>query len=469
MYPLVGFAGLAGLFGLAGLAGLAAPVELVGLVGLPELAGLAALPGFEGLVEAPVFGAVPLGVLGAPGAVGFKGCLATPGTPGVGRPDGIVGCRDDPDAPGMPGRSWGRDVDDPDGICDPARGVDEPAELEEPGGFAEPVDVDVGVPAVPGIESASNEPVMPDVNSVSEVSAPPDDDAVPDVPAMPDVDPAADEPAPPDVDPAADEPAIPGVDPAADEPAMPGADPVPDVPDLPGADAVPYVPDLPGADAMPDVPDDPATPGVDAVADVPGVDDDEDVADVDGLTVAEGCGDGGCDGGAGALNVPVAEFVFDGGTGADGGRTSTDRVKVRFSAACRAPTLTTWRVTSSPRSLRMAMITKYSSGCSFGGCRMMPSTRNAGAAATCRFAASESKRRWCMQPGQILRLSRIVALQCGQVRVLPVDTGREATLMNRCRIPWQWSYGLRYPNRIRPGRASASPPQRSVIQPSRRR
>lgn len=444
MYPLVGFAGLAGLFGLAGLAGLAAPVELfglpglVGLVGLPELA---ALPGFEGLVEVPVFGAVPLGVLGAPGAVGFKGCLATPGTPGVGRPDGIVGCRDDPDAPGMPGRGWGRDVDDPDGICDPARGVDEPAELEEPGGFVGPVDV--GVPAVPGIDSASNEPVMPDVNSVSDVSAPPDDDAVPDVP---------------DVDPVVDEPAMLDVDPAADEPAMPGVDPVPDVPDLPGADAVP------------DAPGDPATPGVDAVEDVLGADDDEDVADVDGLTVAEGCGEGGCDGGAaGAFIVPAAEFVFDGGTGADGGRTSTDRVKVRFSAACRAPTLTTWRVTSSPRSLRMAMITKYSSGCSFGGCRMIPSTRNAGAAATCRFAASESKRRWCMQPGQILRLSRIVALQCGQVRVLPVDTGREATLMNRCRIPWQRSYGLRYPSRIRPGRASASPPQRSVIQPLRHR
>jgi hypothetical protein len=148
---------------------------------------------------------------------------------------------------------------------------------------------------------------------------------------------------------------------------------------------------------------------------------------VAGLTVAVGWG-------IGDLNVPVDAFDLV-GTGACGGRTSTDSVKVRFSAACSAPTLTTWRVTSSPRSLRMAMITKYSSGCSSGGWRMIPSTRNAGAAATWRFAASESKRRWCMHPGQILRLSRIVALQCGQVRVLPVDTGREATLMNRCRIP----------------------------------
>jgi len=164
---------------------------------------------------------------------------------------------------------------------------------------------------------------------------------------------------------------------------------------------------------------------------------------------------------AGCLNVPVGEadeVVFGGGaTGADGGSTSTDNVNVRFSAACSAPTFTTWRVTSSPRSLRIAMITKYSSGCSRGGWRIVPSTRNAGAAATCRFAASESKRRWCMQPGQILRLSRIVALQCGQVRVLPVVTGREATLMNRCRSP---SYGPsrspHYPSRTPPGRACAS-------------
>jgi len=66
----------------------------------------------------------------------------------------------------------------------------------------------------------------------------------------------------------------------------------------------------------------------------------------------------GLDGGiGGALNVPVEEFDFCGGTGACGGRTSTDRVKVLFSAACSAPTFTTCRVTSSPRSLRMAMIT----------------------------------------------------------------------------------------------------------------
>jgi hypothetical protein len=171
--------------------------------------------------------------------------------------------------------------------------------------------------------------------------------------------------------------------------------------------------------------------------------------------------------GAGDLKVPVLEPLVEPdfvATGACGGRTSTDSVKVRFSAACRAPTLTTWRVTSSPRSLRMAMITKYSSGCSSGGCRMTPSTRNAGAAATWRFAASESKRRWCMQPGQILRLSRIVALQCGQVRVLPVDTGREAALMNRCRIPW-WRWYGRHPSRTRPARASASLPRPSGIRP----
>lgn len=227
--------------------------------------------------------------------------------------------------------------------------------------------------------------------------------------------------------------------------------------------------DAPGGVAEPaegDTEEAPDEPDVDE--DDVGAEDDGGMAGGEGLTVADG--GGGCGAAGGALNVPVEAFVFPcGGIGADGGRTSTDIVNVRFSEACKAPTFTTWRVTSSPRSLRIAMMTKYSSGCSFGGCRMIPSTRNAGAAATCRFAASESKRRWCMQPGQILRLSRIVALQCGQVRVLPVDTGREATLMKRCRIPWQWSYGLRYPNRIRPGRASASPPQRSVNQPSRRR
>ena len=88
-----------------------------------------------------------------------------------------------------------------------------------------------------------------------------------------------------------------------------------------------------------------------------------DGAGVEGLTVAEGCGCGT----GGALNVPVDAFVFCGGTGACGGRTSTDNVNVRFSAACKAPTFTTWRVTSSPRSLRIAMITKYSSGGSSGG------------------------------------------------------------------------------------------------------
>ena len=62
---------------------------------------------------------------------------------------------------------------------------------------------------------------------------------------------------------------------------------------------------------------------------------------------------------AGALNVPVEEVDF---AGAIGGKTSTDNEKVRFSDGCRAPTPTTWRVTSSPRSLRMAMITKYSCG-----------------------------------------------------------------------------------------------------------
>jgi hypothetical protein len=135
---------------------------------------------------------------------------------------------------------------------------------------------------------------------------------------------------------------VPGLDCAGDveeadaAPGVPGADAPPDAADVPGIDAVPGV--LGVDDAPPDVPD---APDIEAVpTDVPptpgglDVDADDEGAVVDGLTVAEGCGDGVCGGGAaGALNDPVDEFVFCGGTGADGGRTSTDRVNVRFSAA----------------------------------------------------------------------------------------------------------------------------------------
>jgi hypothetical protein len=69
--------------------------------------------------------------------------------------------------------------------------------------------------------------------------------------------------------------------------------------------------------------------------------------------------------------------------------TSTDRANVRFSVLRSAPTLTTCRVTSSPRSLRTAITTKYSHGSAAAeGWLMTPSTRSADAAATWRFAAS---------------------------------------------------------------------------------
>ncbi len=132
-----------------------------------------------------------------------------------------------------------------------------------------------------------------------------------------------------------------GRDEEDDPPGAPGRESA----DVPGDDAPdPGVPDAADGDAEPDgagddaPPDVPGEPGVDpeggcnpVVAGVTGT---------AGLTVADGCG--GCgDDIAGVLYAPVCEFVFCGGTGADGGNTSTDKVKVRFSAACNAPTFTT--------------------------------------------------------------------------------------------------------------------------------
>jgi hypothetical protein len=91
--------------------------------------------------------------------------------------------------------------------------------------------------------------------------------------------------------------------------------------------------------------------------------------------------------------------------------TSTAKVKVRSSAGCSAPTPTTWRVISSPRSLRTESITEYSQGRSAGGCRIVPSTRSAEKLVGAFRLAPGSKRKWCRQAGQTLALSRIVALQ----------------------------------------------------------
>jgi len=62
--------------------------------------------------------------------------------------------------------------------------------------------------------------------------------------------------------------------------------------------------------------------------------------------------------------------------------TSTASEKVRVSPGCNAPTPTTWRAISSPRSLRIASTTEYSHEPQFAGWRSVPSTRS-GVAAGC--------------------------------------------------------------------------------------
>src|SRR5688572_30172588 len=104
-----------------------------------------------------------------------------------------------------------------------------------------------------------------------------------------------------------------------------------------------------------------------------------------------------------------------------GANTSTDRVTVRDSSGSSAPTPTTLRATSSPRSLRIDTTTEYSHESAPLGLRNAPSTRSAEKVGCTRRSTSElgSKRGWWWQPGQTLALSRIVVLQCGQILVLP--------------------------------------------------
>ena len=90
-----------------------------------------------------------------------------------------------------------------------------------------------------------------------------------------------------------------------------------------------------------------AAPGVFIVA--PGV-----------LIAAEGTAVAGTLDAAAAAPVEAAVPGLPAGTADCSGITSTDSVNERFSALWSAPTLTTCRVTSSPRSLRTAITTKYS-------------------------------------------------------------------------------------------------------------
>src|SRR6185437_14054064 len=114
--------------------------------------------------------------------------------------------------------------------------------------------------------------------------------------------------------------------------------------------------------------------------------------------------------------------------GPSGAYASTTNANVRSSPGEIAPTPTTWRVTSSPRSLRIEMTTAYSHGSPLLGGRIAPSTRsgdNVGIAAV--PSAPGSKRRCLRHEGQTLALWRMTARQCGQTRVLP-GTGRVIVL-----------------------------------------
>lgn len=53
------------------------------------------------------------------------------------------------------------------------------------------------------------------------------------------------------------------------------------------------------------------------------------------------------------------------------------------------------------------------------GGRMVPSTFSAVKLGNTLSADDAPDRTWCRQPGQTFALSRIVALQCGQLRVFP--------------------------------------------------
>src|SRR5207249_10127831 len=99
--------------------------------------------------------------------------------------------------------------------------------------------------------------------------------------------------------------------------------------------------------------------------------------------------------------------------------TSTPKENVRCSPGRNAPTPTTWRAISSPRSFRIEMTTEYSHASPAPGWRTDPSTRSAEKLGDARDAAPGSKRRYFLHAGQTLALSRMTARQWGQRRVVP--------------------------------------------------
>ena len=142
---------------------------------------------------------------------------------------------------------------------------------------------------------------------------------------------------------------------------------------------------------------------------------------------------------------------------------STLKVKVRCSSGRMAPTPTSLRAISSPRSLRMVSTMEYSHAPPSAGLRKLPSTRSGVDADTAVALVGSLKRSLWRQAGHTPALSRMVSRQCGQVRVAPaVPGGVVLTKLCRCAHefcarrcrPWF------RPSRTRPGRACANPPRR---------
>lgn len=124
---------------------------------------------------------------------------------------------------------------------------------------------------------------------------------------------------------------------------------------------------------------------------------------------------------------------FSGRIASAGLNTSTDTMNLRCSPAGMAPTPTTWREISSPRSLVIDTITAYSHASSPLGWRIDPSTRRGEKVGTIGSPPG-ANRRCFLQEGQTLVLCRITARQCGQVRVAPAGVLR-SVLTRRDELP----------------------------------
>jgi len=119
-----------------------------------------------------------------------------------------------------------------------------------------------------------------------------------------------------------------------------------------------------------------------------------------------------------------------GSSAPSGAKTSTANANFRCSPGGMAPTPTTWRVTSSPRSFVIDITTAYSHASPTFGCRMVPSTRRGEkVGAVMPPPLPGAKRRCLRHDGQTLVLWRITARQCGQVRVAPAGVLRTVVTM----------------------------------------